>query len=87
VADARTSYTGGFNSSTLAMFGRMGIAKGHFDRSVAHQLSDCGLRVASIAELCAKRVPEVMPTEVRYTRNTASSLKCSLDLGELFPCR
>jgi len=40
VADARTSDSSGFNSSTLAMFGRVGVAKGHLNRGVAHQLSD-----------------------------------------------
>ena len=69
VADARASDSSGFNSSTLAMFGRMGITKGHLDGGMAHQLSDRGLRISSVTELRAKRMPQVMPTEVGYARN------------------
>ena len=34
----------------------------------------------------AKRMPEVMPTEIAYSGDTAGALKCTLDLGELFSC-
>src|SRR6185369_4497403 len=86
VADARANDSSGFNSSTLAMFGRVGVAKSHLDRGVAHQLSDRGLGVSSVTELRAKRMPEVMPTEIADSGKTAGSLKCTLDLGELFSC-
>src|SRR5690349_24779203 len=48
VADARASDSSGFNSSTLAMFGRMGITKCHLDGGMAHQLSDRRLRISSL---------------------------------------
>src|SRR5689334_6788212 len=48
VADARASDSSGFNSSTLAMFGRMGITKCHLDGGMAHQLSDRRLRISSV---------------------------------------
>src|SRR6185369_11399333 len=73
--------------ATVEMAFRVGVAKGHLDRGVAHQLSDRRLRVASVTELRPKRMPEVMPTEVGYARNAAGSLKRTLDLGELFSCR
>jgi len=31
-------------------------------------------------------MPEVMPTQISYARDTAGGLKCTLDLGELFSC-
>ena len=65
-ADARASDSSGFNGSTFAMFGRMGVAKGHLDRGMAHQLSDSRLRVSRVTDLRVKRMPEVMPTEVGY---------------------
>ena len=69
------------------MFGRMGVAKCHLNRGVAHHFSDRRLRVTSVTELGPKRMPEVMPTEVGYARNAAGGLTCTLDLGELFSCR
>ncbi len=68
------------------MFGRMGIAEGHLNRGMTHQLSDSRLRVSGVTELRAKRMPEVMPTEVGYARNAAGGLKRTFDLGERFSC-
>ena len=68
------------------MFGGVGVTKGHLNGSVAHQLSDRRLRVASVTELRPKRMPKVMPAEVGYVRNPASGLKRTLDFGELFSC-
>ena len=67
------------------MFGRMGVAKGHLNRGVTHQLSDRRLGVSSVAELRAKRMPEVMPTEVGYARNAAGGLNARLISVNCFP--